>query len=394
MPHHSRRPTAQALPKEWRHLSQGLSVLSALAEAFLTQGYSPAADPIRHPYMLAAQSVVQVPQRQRDAFVRLLLVRAVPSPDDLPTAVDPAALQNAVAGATRMLERIASRPAAAEPRPADAALVLRSTFDALIGAADVARVVAPAGATGWLEEMRTNWRAVSGTLESLASRNFGLALARTTVLLRDLRGIDVPAPVLTFTALASSLSEAQDGGQVRAAFEAAASPVGGWQAKRYGSGSGSITAFPGFAFGFEQAISQKGDSSDVEGWATSLGASLPIGLEVQFKLSNAAGTSGFHCRVICGVGAFFPLIDLGALLSYRVNGPESVESEPNANIRQVFAPGLYVSLALTQTLPLNLLVGGQLMPSLRSVSGPEGADTRSAFRFGIGIGMDIMLLKF
>ncbi len=383
-----------SLPPDFRHLSQGLNVLAALAQSYVVQGYAPKADPMRHPYILTSQSLAQVPQRQRDAFVRLLLVRVVPSVQEIPAVRDPAALENTVAGAIRVFERIASRPPAAEPRPADAGFVLRGAFDALIEAADLATVLAPSDAAVWLNPMKTDWRVVSGTLEAIVTRNFGLALARTTVLLRDLRGVDVPAPVLTFTALASSLSEAQDGGQVRAAFEAAASPVGGWQGKRYGSATGSITAFPGAAFGFEQAIGEAGDSSNVEGWATAVGASLPIGLEVQFKLSKAAGTSAFDCRVICGFGIFVPLVDLGALLSYRVNGPESVETEPNANLRQVFAPGLYASVALTRTVPLNLLVGGQLMPSLRSVSGPQGTETRSAFRLGVGIGMDIMLFKF
>lgn len=387
-------PQGPSLPADWRYFSQGLSVLAALAETYLAQGYSTASDLTHHPYMLTAQSVAQVPQEQRAAFVRLLLVRVVPSAQDVPGVdVNAAALENAVVGATRLLERLASRPVPAQPRPADAGLLLRGTFDALLGAADVARVIAPERAAVWLEELRTNWRAVSGTLESLASRNFGLALARTTVLLRELRGVSLPAPVLTFTALASSLSEAQDGDQVRAAFEAAASPVGGWQAKRYGSATGSITAFPGFAFGFEQAIGGEGDPEDVEGWATTLGGSLPIGFEVQVKLSKSAGTSAFHCTVFCGLGVFVPLVDLGALLSYRVNGPESVEPEPNATVRQVFAPGLYISLALTRTVPLNLLLGGQLMPSLRSVGGPDGAN-RSAFRFGVGIGMDILLYRF
>ena len=384
------------LPAEWRRVSQGLTVLSTLAEAWLVQGHVPAADPARHPYLLTAQSLAAVPQRQRNAFVRLLVVKAVPTLADMPEKVEYAPFFNAAAGTTRALERIASRPVTAELRPADAGMVLRSTFEALVSAADVARVFAPGQAGAWLDPLRTRWRAVSGTLEPIVAGNFGLALSRTTVLIRDLHGGEVPGPVLTLAALASSLSEAQDGAQVRQAFEAAVSPVGGWQGKRYGEGGGSITAFPGMAFGWETVRAQSGDVEGADERGRVLGASLPIGLEWQAKLNGAAGSSAPDCvLLVCGVGVFMPLIDLGALLSYRLDGAEGVDSEPNANFRQVFAPGAYLSLALTRTMPVNLLLGGQLMPSLRTVTDTEGeTDGRSAVRWGIGVGMDILLLKF
>lgn len=61
---------------------------------------------------------------------------------------------------------------------------------------------------------------------------------------------------------------------------------------------------------------------------------------------------------------------------------------------QVFAPGAYLSFPLTRTVPVTLLIGGQLMPSLRTVETAEGNDRRSAIRYGISLGMDIMLLDF
>lgn len=388
-------PQGPDLPPEWRRLSQGLTVLAALAETYLVQGHAPSADPARHPYLLTTQSLVQVPQRQRDAFVRLLLVRAAPSAADAPTSIDEGALHDAAAGITRLLERIASRPATPEPRPADAALVVRGGFDALISAADMARVLAQEETAARLDTVKTRWRAVAGALEPIVARDFGLALSRTTVLLRELRGVELPGPLVTFVALASSLSEAQNGEQVRRAFEAAASPVGGWQSKRYGEGGGSITAFPGLSFGLEQVIRERSDPSGISDPAATVGASLPVGVEWQWQRRGAVGTSAPDCTgPVCGLGVFVPLIDLGALLTYRLGGSGEVDSEPNASVRQVFAPGAYLSLALTRTVPVNLLMGGQLMPSLRRVSGAEGVVNRSAMRFGIGIVMDVLLLGF
>ncbi|HEY7769836.1 hypothetical protein [Longimicrobium sp.] len=388
-------PQGPDLPPEWRRVSQGLTVLATLAETYLAQGYAPTADPTRHPYLLTSRSLLQVPKEQRGAFVRLLLVRAVPSAGDVPVDLGQgAALEQAAVGTVRVLERIAARAAPADPRPADAGVVVRNAFDAVTSAMDVARALAPKSATAHLESIHTRWRAVSGALEAITSRDFGLALSRTTVLLRDVRTVQVPASMLTLAALASSLSEARDGAQVQAAFETAASPVGGWQGKRYWEGGASITAFPGFATGFERVIREGDDPEEVEEAALAMGASLPIGVEWQFDLTGAADASSVKCVLqVCGLGVFMPLIDLGALLSYRLDNTQNVRSEPNANVRQVFAPGLYASLALTRTWPVNVLLGGQLMPSLRSVGAEENPAHRSVIRYGIGIGMDILLLK-
>lgn len=397
-------PMAPDLTQEWRRVAQGLTVVSAMAEVYLSQGHIPAADPVRHPYVLTGRSFAQVPKRQRDALVRLLVVRAVPTPKDAPsTSLDDTdlqiALQNAAAGLTRVLDRIASRPGDGDLNSTQAALLVRGGFDALAGSVDFAHAFAGGGGGGGgaarLDTIRTRWRAVSAAIEPIVARDFGLALSRTTVLLRELRGAEVPAPMFTLVALASSLSEARDGEQVRRAFEAAASPVGGWQGKRYGESGGSIAAFPGIAFGFEHVLAKDGDPPGTGARASTLGASLPIGVEWQFRLKGAAGISAPKCFLkVCGVGVFVPLVDLGAMLSYRLDGSEHVDSEPNATVRQVFAPGGYLSLALTRAVPLNLLAGAQLLPSLRRVDGSAGVENRSAWRWGVGLGMDVLLLGF
>jgi hypothetical protein len=98
--------------------------------------------------------------------------------------------------------------------------------------------------------------------------------------------------------------------------------------------------------------------------------------------------------VVCGRGLFLPLIDLGALLSYRLNHTGSVDSEPNTTFRQVFAPGLYATIPLSRVVPATVLIGGQLMPSLRKVETEGRQESRSVFRASIGLSMDILLFKF
>lgn len=88
------------------------------------------------------------------------------------------------------------------------------------------------------------------------------------------------------------------------------------------------------------------------------------------------------------------VLDLGALLNYRLNGGDVVSTAPNSSFRQLFASGLFVSLAMTRTIPLNVLWGVQLLPSARSVSTSTVVVTRSAVRLGVNVGLDVMLSGF
>lgn len=381
------------LPEGWNRVSQALTMVAELAATYVMQGYAPTADPTKHPYILTARSLTDVPKDQRDALMRLLLVRAIPRAETRLAWADERGFLNALGGTTRLFERIASRQSSSDSASADAGRLLHTSFEALGGAFDYAYALLPAATAVRLDSIRGRWMAASGALEPLVTGNFGLALSRTIVLLRSVRDREVPGSLITFAGLASALSEAQTSEQVRVAFDAAASPVGGWQSKRYGEGGASITAFPGMAGGFEYVLRNDDDPEEVSRHATALGASLPIGIELQPRLRQDSPALASGC-VICGAGLFLPLIDLGALLSYRISGPDSVEAEPNANLRQVFAPGAFLSLSITRSVPITVLVGAQLMPSLRSVESAEGTVRRSVVRYGISIGMDILLFDF
>jgi hypothetical protein len=379
----------------WRRLTQGLTFIGELAQTFVVQGLVQSPDVTRNPYLLTSRALTQVPPQQRDAFLRLLVVEARPAKGDVPAVIDETALSNGIVGTLRILERLGSR-STSEPQPLNAAQVVHDEFEALVSAADIAGILSPKPAAMQLDTLKAGWRAVSGVIEPIVAHDFGLEFSRTIVLLRELQGRDLPRSFVTFTTLASSLSEAQTAEQVRGAFESAASPVGGWQSKRYGEGGASITAFPGLAAGMEKVLRRKTDAGNVGDAAFAAGVSLPVGVEWQRRHVDDDGRGVAECHVhVCGIGAFVPIVDLGALLSYRFGGSDNVQSEPNATFRQVFAPGLYLSLALTRTVPANLLVGAELMPSLRKVTqGTETTVNRSAVRFGVGLGLDVMLFDF
>jgi phenylpyruvate tautomerase PptA (4-oxalocrotonate tautomerase family) len=383
------------LPPEWRRVAEGASVLSSLAQVYEAQGHVPSADPARHPYILSSRALIEVPEHQRDAFERLLVVRAIGTAQDVPLTIDVARFLDAVATATQLLDRITAQLASADTGRVVATTVVREAFSALVSATDVASALTKDNAGNWLDSTRTRWREFSGVVEPLTARDFGLALSRVTVLVRDLRGTDVPAPVITFAALASTLSQAQNSDQMQLAFENAASPIGGWQAKRYGEGGFSINAFPGGSFAWEKLIRENNsDPTSIAKFSKTAGITLPVGFEWLRTSSQSAGTSTSGCfLLVCNVGLFVPVIDLGAVLSYRLAPSDTVERSPNATIQQVFSPGIYVDLPLTRTVPINILAGMQLMPALRRLTTPETAD-RSAVHFGVALSMDLQLFRF
>lgn len=379
-------------PPEWRRLAQGLGILSDLADAYYLQGQVKTPDPMQNPYILTVRTLIQAPQRQRDAFLRVLLVRAVTARADVPLALDEAKLGTAIVNTTRVIEQIASQASHEDLHGVAAAQLVHTGFDALVASISVGKLLASRDSSAMLDSVAARWRMLSAAVEPLFAHDFALSLARTTTLLRSVRG-DVPAPMITFAALASSLSEARNGAQVQAAFEAAASPVGGWQAKRYGEGGVSITAFPGFAAGGETILRHPADADGTGTPALTVGVSLPVGVEWMFSRSGPHGASACHWAV-CGNGFFMPVIDLGALMSYRVSHTAVVQPEPNSSFQELFAPGLYLSFAMSRTIPITLLTGAQLMPALRSVDTSAGLSKRSAVRFGVNIGVDVKLLGF
>ena len=280
--------------------------------------------------------------------------------------------------------------------PVQLVTVVRASLATTTTGLDLAQALSGESATGGWDEIATRWEAMGEAVESMANRDYGLAMAQTTALIGSVAPGALPRKALVLTGLAVNLTEAGDGEQVQAAFEAAASPVGGWQAKRFReSGAFSLTAYPGFSGGYERLTngSAEGDA------AGAVGTSLPIGLEFQLLPRSSELTKRSGCVLFCSVGLFVPLIDVGALLTYRLDNSPTIDSEPNVSLRQVFAPGLYVSLGVGRS-PLALLVGGQFMPSLREVAarGADGAagegGTANAFRIGGAIVLDLVLFEF
>lgn len=369
------------LPQDWTPFIQGLRLLSAVAETYQVQGLALNADPMQHPFILSLSALSVGDKTQQEAFVRLLVLRIVPE-RETEFAVDVRTLTDASRRATAAVEAIAMAMLSTEPAVEQARQVLGSAVAALRAADGIATLFTRRIEAGGQPALRQLFLTVA---EPLVVRDYALAMARTAVLLREVTGSPVSSNLLTLASLASGLAEAQSGAEVRAALEAASSPVGGWQAKRYREGRRtSITAFPGLAVGGEWLINGP--------YSRTAGVALPIGPEVQLLRRSLSDSDAPACFVFCSVGLFVPVVDLGALLSYRLESSDTVESEPNSGFRQVFAPGLYVSLGVGRS-ALAVLLGGQFMPAIRKVS-EDSEISGHAWRLGAALTLDVMLFGF
>ncbi|WP_412068691.1 hypothetical protein [Rubrivirga sp. IMCC43871] len=375
-----RAPTyaeAAGLSSEFR---SALYVVAGVAAAYDAQRGIELADAERFPYLLSAGSWPRIASAHRDAFVRVLVgdIRGGVAFDRIGTAREgTASVAAAVGEAVAALGVVAG---GTRDGSADGATVVRDVARGLTAGLDLADAL---GAE--TVEVRVLWQEAGGVAEAFARGDHSLALARTMGLVQSAApdALRQNGAFVRVAGLASSLAAARTQREAVAAFSAASSPLGGWQAKRFGEGATvTLTSYLGLGGGVESLI---GD------WAPSAVASpsLLIGLEAHVA-GIAPGRPSF--------GVMVSVLDLGGLLSYRLvggpgDGADGVTSAPNVTLAQVFAPGLHLAFGLGNT-PATLVVGGQLTPALRAVREDGAVTSEGVFRVGASLALDLVLLEF
>ena len=184
---------------------------------------------------------------------------------------------------------------------------------------------------------------------------------------------------LRWVGFAVTIASADSAVDVAAALDAYALPVNSFIAKRtVAKGEQSsfallLNAYLGVSGGSEEVSKAAGGAGGY------LGATLPIGPE--FAFAYAGG---------CAFSIFIPVVDLGAVASYRLGGSNSVTA-PNVGLSQVIAPGLFFIVPVSKDWPLAFGFGAQFAPRLRSVA---DTTTRSdAVRLGAFFAIDVPLFR-
>jgi hypothetical protein len=127
------------------------------------------------------------------------------------------------------------------------------------------------------------------------------------------------------------------------------------------------------------------------GFKTTIGLSLPIGFDFSLRLGNRREES----QSSWSLGLFAQLIDLGAMLNYRLN--TQANSLPDAvTLRSLVSPGLTLNAGLPNS-PVTIGFGYQYTPALRHISKEEHDEPTSkllnAHRWQLRLAYDIPLFR-
>lgn len=328
------------------------------------------------PYILSERTLRQASAGQRQVY-SLLLVGDVAMPDADAEAVLEAT-SRAVGRTADLLAGVAalSQPDSSASRraiaAADAVGLTLGVPLSLAGALD-------GGHRPSLDATRQRWATLARLLATLDAGDASGALASSLSFFADVTGQSFPSDgsVLALVTLGAELAEARDRAGMVAAFRATALPPGGYRARREGRGARvAINLYPGVVGGAEW-LTDGGPA------AATAGLSLPVGLNVHLGGPVSLFVSG---------------LDLGAFLSYRLSGltrgdGTTVEDAPDVTFRELLSPGLALTVGLG-TSPLALVLNGQLMPSLRNVTGSDGErPDATAYRLSLGLAFDLPLFN-
>jgi hypothetical protein len=370
-------------------LLPALSVSSQLIALSRTQGYVLPSESATSPLLYSSQSLLHASEETRRAFARLLLVGAAASLPD--RQVDERAFTAGLLALAERTERLSLPASMAQDggRTASAAYLVREALLVVSDAADLGVTLALSKTDAErLRRTSEDLHLLATAVDAFLSAAYSDAIVRTLQLVDGVRAAPAPGGLMKMTALAAALADARSEQQVVAAFETAASPIGGWRGKAVGDVPVSVSAYPGIAGGYESVVGE--DIGSGRRSSASIGASLPIGFE--FVLAPRI-TDARRRPLVRSVGLTLAPIDLGAVLSYRFDTGDPVTNEPQESLRQVFAPGIFLATGISSRWPLTMLTGWQFLPSARSVATSSGVERRSATRWTISFAVDVVLLE-
>lgn len=131
-------------------------------------------------------------------------------------------------------------------------------------------------------------------------------------------------------------------------IEKAAVPAGSYSIKNKNNCTLSLNSYVGFFAAGEYSVIKPCS------WKFNYGFTAPVGFSVNMGFSNGKGNAGW----------FLSLIDVGALVSFRLS--DSTSELPKFDYRNIFAPGVHFVINPINNFPLTLGVGFQKGPNMIS----------------------------
>lgn len=193
-------------------------------------------------------------------------------------------------------------------------------------------------------------------LDSQALSNLeNTLLEKRDELTEELKKIEIPSDFAKFFSsffeygnLIASIALAQDGEQVKEALRATALPVGGSRIKKHSNFNIAINAYLGYYYRPNQDTALVNLLNLESGFTRRHGIYAPIGV---------SGSVGFGKWG--SLSAYGGLIDLGAIVSYRIDKNEAV---PEIRLVNIFSPSVQLIYGFPFDLPFSLGGGLQTTP--------------------------------
>lgn len=185
------------------------------------------------------------------------------------------------------------------------------------------------------------------------TKRYGLATLFTIELLQSTVS-HIPSQLSIYLTFAANMLQAKSADDMVAVLDNAAMPVGSYRVKRNCSFDVSLNAYAGGFLGYNL----KNDDA-LYGFTSPVG--LYAGFGNLFLHKTGAAQKGDDGK---SLGFFFPVVDVGAVTSFRLSNGNSQMAEINWS--NVFAPGAYLTFGAGKC-PVSFNVGGQYGPQLRSV---------------------------
>lgn len=192
--------------------------------------------------------------------------------------------------------------------------------------------------------------------------------------------------VLKYGTFMANIVEADSPEQAQKAIEAVALPPGSYTIKRESRFSVALNGYVGVFAGDEYILNVHDKR-----WINNVAVTAPVGISVSW---------GNICPDMMrpwSIGLFAPIIDLGAVASYRfgnaedtVNGAETI---PTIQLKDIVAPGIFLEIGIGGT-PLSFAVGRQFGSRLRKIENESGKVGDTYQRLGATLKVDIPIVHF
>ena len=208
--------------------------------------------------------------------------------------------------------------------------------------------------------------------------------------------------IFKYGAFLAAVVESRDADAIKSAIQAIALPSGSYSIKRRTLRNISLNAFPGLTGGIELATNNSGEE-----WAPNFGFTAPIGLAFSWgykskidglryysdKRYRRAVESSARFKGSKYLGGhsgsiFFPLIDLGAIVLFRLDNTDEALPQ-DVGFQQIFSPGVMYGHGFPN-IPLTLMAGVQVSPKLRTLNDEKA----NAIRMNLSLVVDLPMANF